>query len=72
MEVAVLLSLVLVVMDVVSHADGRAAGKALTIHHHSQRARDVDPMLVYCWATVVDGGPTISQHWVNVSHLLTV
>ena len=24
-------------------------------------------MLVYCWATVVDGGPALNQHWVDVS-----
>ena len=26
---------------------------------------DVDPMLVWRWASVVDGGPTSYQHWVN-------
>ena len=31
---------------------------------------DVDPMLVYCWATVVDGGPTIKQRWAIASCLL--
>ena len=25
---------------------------------------------VKCWASVVDGGPTLNQHWVNVSCLL--
>ena len=24
-------------------------------------------MLCQCWASVVDGGPTLTQHWVNVS-----
>ena len=28
----------------------------------SQQTRDVEQMLVYCWADVVDGGPTMSQH----------
>ena len=27
--------------------------------------RDADPMLVYCRASVADGGPTVNQHWVN-------
>ena len=27
-------------------------------------------MLFYCWADVEDGGPTLKQHWVNVSCLL--
>ena len=27
-------------------------------------------MLVYCWVNVVDDGPTIHQHWINVSCLL--
>ena len=25
-----------------------------------------DPMLGWCWANVVDGGPASNQHWVNV------
>ena len=25
--------------------------------------RRIQPMLVYCWATVEDGGPTLSRHW---------
>ena len=35
-----------------------------------QQTRDVDPMLVHCWVDVVDGGPTVNQHWVSVSYLL--
>ena len=35
-----------------------------------QQTRDVDPMLNWCWASVVDGGATSTQHWVNVSCLL--
>ena len=27
-------------------------------------------MLFYCWADVKDDGPTLKQHWVNVSCLL--
>ena len=27
-------------------------------------------MLVQCWASVTDGGPTLNQHYVNVSCLL--
>ena len=30
----------------------------------------VDPMLGWCWPSVVDGGPTLAQHWVNVSCLM--
>ena len=29
--------------------------------------RDIEPMLGQCWADVVDGGPTLTQHWLNVS-----
>ena len=36
----------------------------------AQPTRDVYPMLVQCWNDVVDGGPTLNQHWVNVSRLL--
>ena len=28
------------------------------------------PMLGYCRASVADDGPTLTQHWVNVSRLL--
>ena len=38
----------------------------------SQQTRDVLPMLAQCWASVVDGGPTLSQHWVNFSCLLGI
>ena len=30
----------------------------------------IDLILVQCWASVVDVGPTFKQHWVNVSCLL--
>ena len=36
----------------------------------SYQAHDVEPMLLYCWATVCDAGPTLSQHWLNVPCLL--
>ena len=26
-------------------------------------------MLFYCWADIEDSGPTLKQHWVNVSCL---
>ena len=29
------------------------------------KTRHVDPMLDYCWPSVVDGGPTLVEHWVN-------
>ena len=29
--------------------------------------RDIQPMLGQCWAAVADGGPTLTQHWFNVS-----
>ena len=29
-------------------------------------------MLVQCWASVVDGGPTLSQHWLNVFAVFAV
>ena len=33
-------------------------------------SKDNDPMLVHCWDSVVDGGPTLIRHWVNVLCLL--
>ena len=35
----------------------------------NQQTRNIEPMLVYRWATVCDVGLTLSQHWVNVSCL---
>ena len=42
----------------------------ILIHRSSQQTRDTEPMLVYCWASVVDGGTTLNQHWLNGSCLL--
>ena len=36
----------------------------------SQLARDIEPVLDKCWASVVDSGPELHQHWLNVSCLL--
>ena len=33
----------------------------------SHQTRDVHPKLVWCWATIADGGPTLPQHWCNAS-----
>ena len=33
--------------------------------------RDVHPMLGWCWISVTDGVPTLMQHWVNASPLLS-
>ena len=35
-----------------------------------QRARYVDPMLVWFCASIVDGGPTVNYIWGSVSYLL--
>ena len=37
---------------------------------YSQQTWDVWPTLVYCWANLVDGGPTVNQRWANVSCFL--
>ena len=26
----------------------------------------IDPMLGQCWASVIDGGPELTRHWINV------
>ena len=36
----------------------------------AQQTRGADTMLVRSWADIVDGGPTLNQHCVNVSCLL--
>ena len=32
----------------------------------SQKTRDIHPMPGQCWATVVNGGPALTRHWVDV------
>ena len=39
----------------------------LLILMSSQQTWNIGPTLVYCWANVVDGGPTVNQRWANVS-----
>ena len=36
----------------------------------SLQTRYIEPMLSWCWPSVVDDGPTSTQHWLNVSCLL--
>ena len=36
----------------------------------SQQTRHIAPMSVYCWSTVYDAGPPVTQHWVTVSCFL--
>ena len=36
----------------------------------TQETRGIDPILVKCWDSVVDGGPTLNQYWVHASCLL--
>ena len=31
----------------------------------AQQTRGVEPVLVWCWASVADDGPALDQHWVN-------
>ena len=46
---------------------GGGKGAALVGKHLHQR--DIEPMPFYCCPSVVDGGPALKQHWVNVSSL---
>ena len=36
---------------------------------HIERDAKHETITQYCWLSVVDGGPTLAQHWVNVSCL---
>ena len=40
------------------------------INRPTQQTRGIHPMLLQCWASVEDGGPTLKQHWVNAPCLL--
>ena len=39
-------------------------------YNFSQQTQDIDPVFVKCWASVVDAGPALIKHWVNVLCLL--
>ena len=43
---------------------------ARVVYPISRLTRNLSPMLDQCWANVVDGGPTLVKHWVDVSCLL--
>ena len=49
-------------------------GRGITLCRYPKQARDVQPMLLQCWASVVDhfydADPTLYHHWLNVSCLL--
>ena len=51
---------------------GNWAGDVCVISHSLdyKQTRGIDPILVQCWATVYDDGPTLNQYWVNASRLL--
>ena len=36
----------------------------------TQKTREVGPMLIQWWDSVIDNGPTLTQHHINVSCLL--
>ena len=44
-------------------ADGVRAGDVVI---QVQQIPDAHPMVIYCWASVTDGGPTLKQHRLNV------
>ena len=36
----------------------------------TQQTQAIDPVFDQCWASVVDGGPTLIKHWANILCLL--
>ena len=47
-------------------------GKYINTEITTQQTRHINPMVVQCWASVVDGGPALDHHWVDVSCLLGI
>ena len=45
----------------------RYSDTSTLINLTTQQTRDIDPMMDQCWASVVDGGTTLVQHWVDFS-----
>ena len=60
------------VTDVVSTLEQHRVGTTnlWSLYTASQQTRDIVPMLVQCWFTVYDAGPTLNRQWDNVSCLL--
>ena len=48
------------------HQPKRRWCNAETTPCSTQQTRYIDPMLIYSWAVLGDGGPTLTQHCVNV------
>ena len=42
------------------------------LHIFSSQTRDVEPMLGWCWPSVVDAVPPSAQHWLNASCRMTL
>ena len=36
----------------------------------TRQTQNVEQMLVYCWSSVEDDGPTVNQHWLDIFCLL--
>ena len=47
-----------------------AVGARVVLGDLNVKMENADPMFDQCWASVVDGGPTLVKHWVDVSCLL--
>ena len=43
---------------------------AYKVVHTTQQARDMDPIVDHCWASVADDGLVLNQQWINVPRLL--
>ena len=41
-------------------------------HHLPNKHQDVHPVLFQCWAIVFGAGPTLKQHWADVTYLLGI
>ena len=42
----------------------------LTMQNPTQKTRGINAMVGHCWASVVDDGPTMTQHCINVYCML--
>ena len=58
--------LLFLVSIIYKREENSAVNKYNQINHIIHRK--IEPMLVPCWPSVVDGGPTLNRHWFHVSH----
>ena len=54
------------------HKQPRETLPEQNLSHPTRQTRDIETMLVQCWASVIDASPALSQNWSDVSRVSRV